>query len=149
MIQIFSFIEAEDISIFCKICSLTFDNVNDPLAHYPFIYTKKHAAYFSGLGIKRYHLASLDNLGLIEHDFHSGFVLPREIPQLQFGPAKIQLSSTKRINNGNVRFTTAGRSLYELTNVQKSEEFLDYCLKIWKDENVSCHITNDKTSMSV
>ncbi len=133
-LQIFYLIEAEDISTFCKICSLTFDNVNHPLSCYPFIYIKKYAAYYNDLGIKRYHLASLDNLGLIEFDIHSGFVLPKEIPQLQFGSTIIQLSSTKRINNGNIRFTTVGRALYELTNVEKSKNFLDYYLKIWKDE---------------
>lgn len=140
-LQIFYLIEAEDISTFCKICSLTFDNVNHPLSCYPFIYIKKYAAYYNDLGIKRYHLASLDNLGLIEFDIHSGFVLPKEIPQLQFGSTIIQLSSTKRINNGNIRFTTVGRALYELTNVEKSKNFLDYYLKIWKDENISCNIT--------
>lgn len=69
VLHIFACIEKEDIDTFCKLCSITFDNLQRESSCYPFVYIKKHPSYYNSLGIRRYHLASLSNLGLIEYDY--------------------------------------------------------------------------------
>lgn len=144
VLQIFSCIESEDISTFCEICSMTFDNVERALSCYPFIYIVKSPSYYNARGIRRYHLASLDNLGLIEYDIHEGFVLPKVVPLIKYGSTTIQLSSPDRITNGNVRLTAAGRALYDLTTVEKSKDFLLYCFSQWSSQNITYQIIHDK-----
>lgn len=140
MLHIFSCIEREDIEVFCKLCSMSFSHMNRCYSHYPFIYIKQFSKYYSGLGIRRYNLASLDNLGLIEYDVHEGFVLPKDIPPLSFGGYKIILSSSKRIGNGNVRFTRSGRALFSITKVIPQEDFLPFCMNVWSRENIVYNI---------
>lgn len=143
VLQIFSCIEKEDIDVFCKLCSLTFRNMEKSEAIYPFIYIKNHPAYYNKFGIRRYHLASLDNLGLIEFDIHSGFVLPQKVPVIGYENKKICFRSNKRINNGNVRFTHAGQALYNITNISAINGFLDFCESIWKEDNLEYTIEED------
>lgn len=142
MLQIFSCIEREDIEVFCKLCSMSFVHMNRDGSYYPFIYIKLFPGYYNGLGIRRYHLASLDNLGLIEYDVHGGFVLPKDPPPLIFGNYKITLNSSKRISNGNVRFTQSGRALFSITKVIPQEDFLPFCKNAWSRENIEYSIVD-------
>lgn len=138
LIQVFSYIENEDIDIFCKMCAMTFESKDRERSKYPFIYITKHPSYYNKHGIRRYHLASLDNLGLIEYDIQNGFVLPKDVPLLQYGSVLVRLDSTDRINNGNVRFTKAGSVLFEITQISTMDDFLDNCSLVWSRENIKC-----------
>lgn len=143
VLQIFSCIEKEDINVFCKLCSMTFRNTKKEESIYPFIYMKKHPAYYNKLGIRRYHLASLDNLGLIEYDIHSGFVLPQKVPDISFKNKTISLISNERINNGNVRFTQVGQALYNITQVSALNGFIEFCMNVWNEDNVKYIISEN------
>ena len=140
MLQIFSCIEREDIEVFYKLCSMSFVHMNRKGSYYPFIYIKLFPGFYKSLGIRRYHLASLDNLGLIEYDIHGGFVLPQNIPPLKYDDYKIILNSSKRINNGNVRFTRSGRALFSITRAIPQNDFLSFCKKVWTHENIEYNI---------
>lgn len=140
MLQIFSCIEWEDIKTFCRLSSMSFVQVHRNGSYYPFIYMKRFPDYYNQSGIKRYHLASLDHLGLIEYDVHGGFVLPKAVPLLCFDDHKIILSSEQRICNGNVRFTPSGRALFPLTKVTAQKDFLSFCRKVWEQENIKYRI---------
>lgn len=140
ILHVFSCIEQEDIDTFCRLCSFTFDNLGTTNSCYPFIYIKDNPSFYNNNKIYRYHLASLHNLGLIEYDIHSHFVLPSKVPELKYDKFKIVLHSDSRIDYGNVRLTKAGRTLYQITISDKSRSFLDTCCKIWEQKNIVYHI---------
>lgn len=140
LINIFSMIEQQDIELFCMLCAMSFKQFNDKESIYPFIYIRNHAAYYNKHGIRRYNLAQLDNLGLIEYDTHGNFVLPTIVPTLLYDDYIINLESGFRINTGNVRFTEVGKVLYNMTQVVIVEDFLTNCKEIWEKMGIEYEI---------
>lgn len=136
LIHILAIIEDEDIDVFCKICSMTFDSMSRERSKYPFIYIAGFPSYYNSQNIRRYHLNSLADLGLIEYDITNGFVLPLEVPALQYGKTKIKLSSDDRISTGDIRLTAAGRTLYGMTERTYRDDFIGQCKRIWKTLNI-------------
>ena len=131
LLYTFSLMEDKDVELFCTLCTMTFEDLSKPGGMYPFIYIREYPAYYNNFGIRRYNLAELDNLGLIEYDTHSKFVLPANVPLLGYGDCKIKLESDVRINNGNIRFTNLGQTLYRITNVNLQDGFLEHCKSVW------------------
>lgn len=136
LIHILAIIEDDDIDVFCKICSMTFDSENRKNFKYPFIYIGNFPSYYNSINIRRYHLRSLADLGLIEYDITNGFVLPEKVPILKYGDTKIKLSSNDRINTGDIRLTATGRTLYDMTERKYRKDFIEQCKRIWKALNV-------------
>lgn len=136
MVHILSIIEDEDIDVFCKICSMTFEHTGRERSKYPFTYIVEFPTYYNSHGIRRYHLYSLANLGLIEYDKIKGFVLPTEVPILKYGKTMIKLSSDERISIGNIRLTNEGRILYDMTDRMYQDDFIGECKRMWKTLNI-------------
>lgn len=140
LINIFSMIEQQDIELFCMLCAMSFKHFNDKEGVYPLIYIRNHPAYYNKYGIRRYNLAQLDNLGLIEYDTHGNFVLPAIVPTLLYDEYIIDLESNFRINTGNVRFTEVGKVLYNMTQIVIVEDFLTNCKEIWDKMGIKYEI---------
>lgn len=144
IIHILAIIEDKDIDVFCKICSMTFDNdnVNKESSKYPFIYIVASPSYYNEQNIRRYDLYSLADLGLVEYDKTNGFVLPVKIPILKYGETKIKLSSKDRINTGNIRLTPTGKTLFDMTERTYRDDFIGQCKQIWETLNIKCETIN-------
>jgi hypothetical protein len=84
--------------------------------------------------------STIANLGLIEYDVHDGFVLPQNIPLMQYGSTLVQLKSNERIHIGNVRLTTIGRVLFDITKVPNLYDFLEFCSGVWNKKGIGFKI---------
>jgi len=136
LIHILSVIEGEDIDVFCKICSMTFDNVKKEKSKYPFIYIGDFPSYYNSKNIRRYHLHSLADLGLIEYDIANGFVLPATSPTIKYDGVIYNLSSENRITTGNIRLTTIGATLLSMTERIEQDDFIPHCKRVWESLNI-------------
>ena len=126
----------EDIVAFHSICCMTFESLERDISKYPFIYVTDDASFLARHNVRRYNLASLDQLGLIEYNGPSAsFVLPKKIPKIKYHNITVEFieneKSDKRIDIGNVRLTSDGRMLYKLTQVSYIEDFVDICKAVW------------------
>ena len=115
---------------------MTFESLDKEISKYPFIYVQDNATFLTNHHLRRYNLASLDQLGLIEYDGPANsFVLPKKLPKLKYHKWMIEFiidsDNFHRINTGNVRLTSDGRMLYELTKSAGIDTFLDICKKVW------------------
>lgn len=146
IVNVFSLLGQEDIKVFCTLCSMAFDNLSKPGGQYPFIYIREYPSYYNNYGIRRYNLKQLDNLGLVEYDIHKNFVLPLPVPRLKYKDYIIELEHNGRINNGNIRFTEIGQTLYRIAKVDKLDDFIDKCNSIWDKKGIRYIIKseNDK-----
>lgn len=143
LLNVFSLMEQKDIVLFCTLCALSFDNISEAGRQYPFVYIRQFPAYYNELGIRRYNLAQLDNLGLIEYDTHGNFVLPRTVPLLQYGKYIVKLEAENRVSNGNIRFTEIGRILYQITNVELFDDFMEHCKHYWDKMGIKYEIMEE------
>ena len=141
LINILAVIGDDDIDTFCKICSMTFDSAARERSKYPFIYIKEHSQYYNSQNIRRYHLRSLADLGLIHYDLN-GFVLPKKVPLLKYHDIKIRLTADTRIDTGNIVLTPAGKILYDMTEKVFNDKFIFICKRIWDDKNIQYEIIN-------
>ena len=146
LLYTFSLMENKDVELFCTLCAMTFEDLSKPGGMYPFIYIREYPAYYNNFGIRRYNLAELDNLGLIEYDTHSKFVLPANVPLLGYGDYEIELESDTRIQNGNVRFTKLGQTLYRITKVDSQDKFIEHCKKVWDALGIGYRIKKKNVS---
>ena len=126
----------EDIIAFHSICCMTFESLDRDVSKYPCIYITADPRFLARHNIRRYNLASLDQLGLIEYDGPlSSFVLPKKIPKIKYYNTTIEFIESEeldqRIDIGNVRLTSDGRMLYELTHGSYLDGFIDICKEVW------------------
>lgn len=126
----------ENIATFHLICSMTFESIDREISKYPCIYILENSKFLANNHVRRYNLASLDQLGLIEYNGpETSFVLPKKIPKLKYYNMTIEFIESEnknhRIDMGNVRLTSDGRMLYELTKGTYINGFLDICKNIW------------------
>lgn len=146
LISTLSLMEPEDIRAFYQICCMTFDSLDRETSHYPFIYITENAEFFANYELRRYNLASLNQLGLIEYNGPQDiFVLPAKVPSIKYFNILVEFNlgeqKNKRISNGNIRFTNEGRILYGMTNKKYNKCFISNCKKIWDSKNYSYTIT--------
>lgn len=146
LITILSLMESEDITAFYQICSMTFDSLDRKESHYPFIYIADNAKFYANCELRRYNLASLSQLGLIEYNGPlNNFVLPVKVPRIKYFNIIVEFDingrENDRISNGNIRFTNEGRILYGMTNKKYNEYFLKNCKKMWDSKNYRYTIT--------
>lgn len=147
LILILSLMEPEDITAFYQICCMTFESLDKETSVYPFIYISENAKFFANYELRRYNLASLSHLGLIEYNGpHDNFVLPVKVPRIKYFDVIIEFNvnedKNSRISNGNIRFTTEGRVLYNLTNKECIEHFIKNCKKVWDRKDYRYTITD-------
>lgn len=126
----------EDITAFRSICSMTFESLDREISKYPFIYIKQNPKFLANCYVRRYNLAALNQLGLIEYSGPAtSFVLPKKTPKLKYHNITIEFIESEgqshRINTGNVRLTSDGRMLYQLTESSYINGFLDICKEAW------------------
>ena len=126
----------EDIIAFHSICSMIFDSLDRDISKYPFIYVTEDPRFLAHHNMRRYNLASLDQLGLIEYGGPSNsFVLPQKSPKIKYHNIIVEFTgsegSNQRIDIGNVRLTSDGRMLYELTKGSYIKGFFDICKAVW------------------
>jgi len=126
----------EDITAFRSICGMTFESLDREISKYPFIYIIDSAKFLANYHVRRYNLASLNQLGLIEYSGPAtSFVLPKKTPKLKYHNMIIEFIENEgqnhRINIGNVRLTSDGRVLYGLTESTYIPGFLDICKNAW------------------
>lgn len=146
LIIILSLMEPEDIAAFYQICCMTFDSIDNETSVYPFVYIAENAKFFANYGLRRYNLASLSQLGLIEYNGpRDNFVLPVKVPRIKYFDVIIEFDvnedKNNRISNGNIRFTNEGRILYNLTNKKYNNYFINNCKKVWNSKNYRYTIT--------
>lgn len=145
LISILCLLSAEDILAFRTICSMTFESLSREFSRYPFIYIVENSKFYEKYDLRRYKLASLAHLGLIEYNGpDSNFVLPKITPKIKYHNIIVEFCDNKRINYGNVRLTTEGRRLYELTGSEYCEyldDFIENCKIIWDDKKYTYKIT--------
>lgn len=126
----------EDIIAFHSICCMTFDSLDRDISKYPFIYVTEDPRFLADHNVRRYNLASLDQLGLIEYGGPSeSFVLPQKIPKIKYHNITVEFIESEKLNQridiGNVRLTSDGRMLYELTKGSYIKGFFDICKAVW------------------
>jgi len=126
----------EDIATFRSICSMTFESLDREISKYPFIYIMESSKFLANCYVRRYNLASLNQLGLIEYSGPAtSFVLPKKTPKLKYHNIIVEFIENEgqnhRINTGNVRLTSDGRVLYGLTESTYLTGFLDICKNAW------------------
>lgn len=136
LISTICLLTTEDIIAFRSICSMTFDSLDREISKYPFIYIMENSKFLANCYVRRYNLASLNQLGLIEYSGPAtSFVLPKKIPKLKYHNITIEFFENEgqnhRINIGNARLTSDGRTLYGLTERTYLSGFLDICKKTW------------------
>ena len=124
--------------MFYSLCCMTFNSLDRKHSKYPFIYVSENSKFLSNIGVRRYKLASLAHLGLLEYNGPgTSFVLPRKTPKLEYHNTVIEFTVSDRINSGNVRLTTEGRTLFRLTKCEPMKGYLKTCTKIWDEKNTS------------
>lgn len=126
----------EDIIAFHSICCMTFDSLDRDISKYPFIYVTEDPRFLAIHNVRRYNLASLNQLGLIEYGGPSeSFVLPQKIPKIKYHNIIVEFIENEELNQridiGNVRLISDGRMLYELTEGSYIKGFFDICKAVW------------------
>jgi len=135
LISTLCLLEVEDISTFHSLCCMTFDSQDRGISKYPFIYVNENSSFLANCGVRRYHLASLDRLGLIEYNGpESSFALPKKTPKLKYHNIIIEFTTPDRVNSGNVRFTTEGRVLFDLTKNECMQGYIEACKMVWDEK---------------
>lgn len=144
LITTLSLMEPEDVRAFYQICCMTFDSMDRETSNYPFIYAVEDSKFLADYGIRRYNLASLSRLGLIEYNGpQDSFVLPSKIPRIKYFNIMVEFTQQEnsRISNGSIRLTSEGRMLYRLTNKKYNQSFIENCRKIWDSKNYRYTVT--------